>query len=71
MSFKIYVSTASTTTTTTVVCTDCFNNTGTPILATYYDCSGTYYQDESVDEGQSICVQGEFCPPGLDNIGNC
>lgn len=61
----------TTTTTTTVVCTDCYNNTGTPILATYYDCSGTYYEDESVTGGQSICVQGAFCPPGLDNIGNC
>ena len=63
--------TSTTTTTTTVVCSDCYNNTSNPIVVSYTDCDGTNQNNVSVNGGQSICVQGEFCPPSFDRLGNC
>lgn len=69
-------STSSTTTsTTTVLCNDYFNNTGNSLNGIdYTDCDGTPFTNQSVNPGQSICVQGS--PSGGDSgflilLGNC
>jgi hypothetical protein len=68
-------SSTSTTTTTAVPCNDYFNNTGSPITGVDYTaCDGTPVTNDTVNPGQSICVQGS--PSGGDSgflilLGNC
>lgn len=70
-------STSSTTSTTTtaVPCNDYINNLGTPLVGIDYTaCDGTPVTNDTVNPGQSICVQGS--PSGGDSgfltlLGNC
>ena len=62
--------------TPTIPCIDCqeyYNNSGPLTGFYYYDCSGVYHSNESLEYGGSICVSGGLSGPVgyLTPMGSC